>query len=300
MTDGIATRIARPLDPLTAVLGRHPVSAYFVLTFALSWGGVLAVVGPGNVPGTPDQVDRLFPLALLALLVGPALAGVSLTALLHGRAGLRTLVTRATRWRVGARWYAVALLTAPLLVVPILLALSWVSPVYLPEVVRTDDVAGLLIGGLVAGVMGGLIEELGWTGFAVPTLRERFSVLVTGLVVGVLWGLWHVLVTLWSSGTASGGIAWELFGPPLVFYVGVLPAYRVLMVWVYDRTESLFVAMVMHLVLTTATLFVLLPPATGTDMVAYYLVLTAAMWVAVAVVLTEGPWSRLSFGGRPT
>ena len=59
-----------------------------------------------------------------------------------------------------------------------------------------ESIKGLVVPGM-------LFEELGWTGFATPTLRRRNRVLATGLIVGVLWGAWHFLVTLWGSGTPS-------------------------------------------------------------------------------------------------
>jgi hypothetical protein len=70
----------------------------------------------------------------------------------------------------------------------------------------------------------------------------------------------------------------------LCFYVAVLPAYRVLMVWVYERTESLLVAMLMHTSLAASTFVILLPPARGVALIAYYLVLAAVLWVVVGAV----------------
>jgi hypothetical protein len=76
--------------------------------------------------------------------------------------------------------------------------------------------------------------------------------------------VWHFLVQGWDSGTSSGGLSPALF-LPLYFFssVGGLTAYRVLMVWVYDRTESLLVAMLMHASLIASTLFILVPVTTG-------------------------------------
>ena len=73
------------------------------------------------------------------------------------------------------------------------------------------------------------MEELGWTGFAVPTLlrRMRYGVLSTGLIVGVLWAALHFLVFFWM-GRPSGAL------PLAIFFVSLfawLPAYRVLVVW---------------------------------------------------------------------
>jgi membrane protease YdiL (CAAX protease family) len=267
-----------------AFFKRHAVLLYYVLVFAISWGGILMVVAPTGFPGTPEQTETIFYPALLVMLVGPTIAGILLTGLVYGREGLRALLARLFRWRVGARWYAVALLATPLLLTATLLVLALTSPVFLPGIVTADDKAALLLMGIAVGLIGGFLEELGWTGFAVPELRRRHGILATGLIVGLLWGVWHFLLTFWASGDATGALSLSLLAPPLIFYVAVLPVYRVLMVWVYDRTESVLVAMLMHASLIASTFFLLAPLATGMALSAYYLILTVALWVVVAAV----------------
>jgi uncharacterized protein len=73
------------------------------------------VVGHGSILATKEQFETLIPFVGPAMLTGPSVAGILLTGLLYGKAGFRDLLTWLIRWRVGARWYAVALLTAPLL-----------------------------------------------------------------------------------------------------------------------------------------------------------------------------------------
>jgi hypothetical protein len=172
----------------------------------------------------------------------------------------------------------------------ILLALSLISSAFLPGVFTTDDRLALLLTGVAVGFFGGgLMEEPGWTGFAVPRLRRRYGVFATGLIVGVVWGVWHFLPTYWGSGDSSGQLSLDLLLPPLFFYAAVLPAYRVLMVWVYERTESLLVAMLMHASLTASTLFVLAPAVEGALLFLYYVVLAAVLWSVVrAVALGTG------------
>jgi uncharacterized protein len=282
------------MKTIRAFIKRHPVLSYYAMVFAISWGGILLVVGlgPGGIPAAKEQVGALMPFMLLALFAGPSVAGLVMTGLVYGREGFRHLLTRMTRWRVGARWYAVALLTAPLLVTATLLALSLTSPEFLPSIFTSDDKVTLVLFGIGWGLVGGgLLEELGWTGFAVPTLlTQRHSVLATGLFVGVLWGLWHFLITFWASGTASGALSLAGFLPAVLFYVGSLPAYRVLMVWVYDRTgESMLVAMLMHASFSAS---MLIQQPLGLALVpglAWNLVLAAALWVVVgAVALAQG------------
>ena len=72
------------------------------------------------------------------------------------------LLSRMGRWRVSIRWYGVALLTAPVLVLAVLLTLTaLVSPVFAPSFSAR---------GIVIGLAAGFFEEIGWTGFALPKL----------------------------------------------------------------------------------------------------------------------------------
>ena len=280
------------MTTIKATIKSHPVTTYFVLTFMISWGGVLLLGAPHGMPTTQEQFERLYPIVFLPYLLGPLVSGIALTAIVDGKAGFQELFSRLTKWRVSLRWYAIALLTAPFLAVAILLALSLVSPAFLPAIFTADDKLALLLMGIAIGLIGGgLMEEPGWTGFATPKLRRRHGVLPTGLIVGFLWGLWHVLPTYWGSGDSTGTLSLALLLPPSFFYIAVLPAYRVLMVSVYDRTESLLVIILMHASLTASTLFVFAPSVGGVNLFLYYLALAAVLWgivLATQTPISEG------------
>jgi len=254
---------------------RHSLLIYFTLTFIISWGAVLILAGPNGIPVAEDQAVVLG----MALLLGPSVAGILLTGLTSGRDGFRKLLSHLLRWRVSARWYAVALLTAPLSAVVVLLVLSLFSPEFTPLIFISDDKASLILMGLVAGLMVGCFEELGWTGFAIPLMRLRYSVFTTGLTVGLLWGAWHFIM-FWESDSFSGAFPLAIL---LVRLFSWLPAYRILMVWVYDRTESLLVVMLMHVSLVAAMIF-FDPPMTGRGLLTYLLARAAVLWVIVAAV----------------
>src|SRR4029077_8033797 len=114
---------------IKAFVVRHAVAAYFALAFAISWGGILVVVGgAAGFRGTAAQSDPLFRVVYLAMLAGPSVAGLMLTAIVGGRTGLRDLLSRLLAWHVAARWYAMALLIAPVLIISTLLMLSLISP----------------------------------------------------------------------------------------------------------------------------------------------------------------------------
>jgi membrane protease YdiL (CAAX protease family) len=274
---------------------QHAVWIYFILAFAITWGGVLLL--GGAFPNTKEEFANLQPRFIPAVLGGPSVAGLLLTAVVYGGPGFRDLARRIFKWRVQAGWYAIALLVGPLVLIGVMLALSAFSAGFLPSIFLASDKASLLVGGIVAGLVVGLFEELGWTGFAVPRLRLRYGVFATGLIVGVLWGGWHVFLNgIYVSLAYSAELS------PVVFVaarglgdmLGLLPAFRVLMVWVYDRTGSLLVVMLMHAGLTATTIVADAPGMAGAGIVLYDVVSALAMWavVAVAALALRGKFSR--------
>ena len=266
---------------------RTGVPTYVALTFAISWTGVVAIVGFNGFPGTAESFRVLLPMVVIAMLAGPSVAGVVATGLFMGQSGLHDLWLRLRKCRVGARWYAITLLTGPVVVSGVLMALSLTSSVFQPGIVTASDPATHLMLGLVTGFVAGLFEELGWTGFAIPRLRLRHGVFVTGLIVGLVWGAWHLLVTWWGSTDTSGSLSMAVYLPAMT--LSFLPPYRVLMVWVYDRTDSLLVAMLMHASLTASVRIFDPIPISGTPIVVYNLVLGVVLWSVVAAVAVGIP-----------
>jgi CAAX protease family protein len=261
---------------------QHPVLAFYVLTFAISWGGILIVVSHGGVPGNPAQLQKMIPIMIVAMLAGPTVASILWTGVMCGRAGCRELLTRLVTWRVGIGWYTIALLTAPLVLMSVPLALSLRLPNFIPRIFTDSNKGPILLMGFAAGLSAGIFEELGWTGFVIPKVRLRFSAFGTGAIVGLLWGAWHLPVNVLSSGTPSGAISIPSLLATVLFSVGLLPAYRILMVRVWDHTGSLLVAMLMHMTLTASNIILGATATPGMTGPVFVLALTAAMWTIVA------------------
>jgi CAAX protease family protein len=268
----------------TTFVKQHGVALYFCLTLLVSWLALLLIMGLDAMLGRTEVAAEMMPLLILGMLLGPAIAGLMMTGLVHGRAGYRELLARLRHWRVGAGWYVLAVLAAPVLVALALLLLSSFSPGYVPGFPTSSDRLGLLIGGITAGVLVGIFEELGWTGFAIPQLRLSHGLVATGLIVGLVWGLWHMPLFVASA------LASQRIPPALVLAVQLftfLPAFRVLMVWVYDRTLSLPVAMLLHAG-QTATTFIFAIAATEVETVVSDLVYALLLCVCTVVALAAG------------
>jgi membrane protease YdiL (CAAX protease family) len=290
LNQGVRPQEGHMMSIIRTFMKQHPVPSYYALVFAISWGGSLIVLGPEGLVGNKPISSAQLPLVYLAALAGPSVAGILSVGLISGRAGLRALRSRLLRLRVSVIWYAIALLTAPLLTTGILFALSLTSPIFLPTIMTTSAKTGLLMTGIAVGLVVPFFEEIGWTGFAVPQLRERYGIATTGLIVGLLWGAWHF--PLFSgSASSSPAIPQPLYLAVLLF--SWLPPYRVLMVWVYDHTESLLMGMLMHVPIVVSS-FVLIPTARSEVVVTFDLVFAALLWAVVAAltVANGGTLSR--------
>jgi membrane protease YdiL (CAAX protease family) len=266
------------------LLRRHPLPGYCALVFGISWGGILIVlVATGfdlSAPG-PTELGLDFVLMLL----GPSVSGVMFVALVDGRAGLRELWVRVIRWKVGAGWYAVALLLAPLLLLAtLLLFTAVVSSAFAPQFQWALFGAGLVAGGF---------EEIGWTGFATPRLLERSRAGTAGLLLGLVWAFWHLLVDFRYNFEAMG-LVWPL--EFAVVYVATLTPYRILMTWVYANTGSVLLAILMHASFT-GWLLVLFPATSLVQSLAWQAGFAIMLWVAVALVMRRALPSVVLAGG---
>ena len=160
---------------------RHPLASFFVLAYALTWP-LIPLVSVSPLWGFPA-------------LFGPALAALVVAALADGRAGVKDLLGRVVRWRVGVGWYAVALGLPAVLAFAaagLHLALGGQTPVEFGGLSVLNFVVFVLIFG----------EELGWRGYALPRLLVGRSALSASLILGVLWGAWH-LPTFFVPGARS-------------------------------------------------------------------------------------------------
>jgi membrane protease YdiL (CAAX protease family) len=260
---------------LRRLVCRFPLACYFAVAYGLA-GLALAVIGWPRLRGA-----AAFPLSALVMfpvmVVGVGAAGVALTAAADGRAGLRALRSRLTRWRLG--WWYATLLIPPLGILAVLTGLRLVaSPRYAP---------GFLAFGVGAGLFAGFCEELGWTGFAYPRLRPRFGALGGALLLRVLWGLWHLPVAD-SLGAASphGRALPAFFGA----FVALMAGLRVLIAWVYANTESLLGAQLLDASSTGCLVMLGAPNAAPAQEARWYLAYAALEWAVVAVVVLRfGP-----------
>ncbi|HEU5484602.1 MAG TPA: type II CAAX endopeptidase family protein [Microlunatus sp.] len=196
---------------------KFPVLSFVVLAYLLTWW-----VYP---------LMRYTPLIGMLGLFGPALAAIIVTALTGGRSGVHVLLRRTVHWRIPLPWYLVAIgLPAALS-----LAAACSAVVLGPSALRvgTLSVFDLVLAVLVVG------EELGWRGYALPKLLERFSPVLASVILGVIWGLWH-LPTFFIPGAPQ-------YGQPLIAFVILTVSYSIMLTWLFSHTAgSVLIATLCH------------------------------------------------------
>jgi membrane protease YdiL (CAAX protease family) len=265
---------------------------FFLSCSIFSFIGALLFLTDKGIPGSTTQIDAYFPYMLMILLSGPLVSGILLKILFDGFNGLGEIFKNLIQFKFAFKWYFFALLLTPLVVSVLLGILSLYSDQYLPEILIADNKLEILIQGIMIGIFGGLVEELGWTGFLIPKLIQKNKIFITGLLVGLFWGIWHIPMTYWASGDMNGTFSMDLFLPPFIFYLAVLPVYRIFMIWVYSQTSSLLLAILTHASLIFSTLFVLKPIATGFLLIIYYILLSLILWFLVFIIQTQKTWKQ--------
>jgi membrane protease YdiL (CAAX protease family) len=229
-------RVGHPwaLRPLAR---RFPVTTFVVLALVVTWSVWVprALVSQG-------YLDSEWPLTLGRFWTyGPAVAGVLAAWLAAGRAGLRELGSRLRRWRVGWRWYGVALLGPAafwVVVVAINAWLGWSDQLGRPLIVQHGLAAAVPLLVYLA-LTDGLGEETGWRGYALPRQLERFAVVPASLLLGLVQAVWH-LPLFWTEGTS-------LYGSSPWVLLLERPAASILFTWLFLHTQgSALLAILFH------------------------------------------------------
>ena len=262
------------MSRLSSMVERRPLITFFVLTYALAWTFESPLVFlRDSITDTQGLV-----LVILASNV-PSVLGIVLTAMVLGRGALRRLLGRLLIWRVEPRWYLVVVLG------PVVLAGGAVALNTLlggPALSLGMPLLGVGVF-LAFSIFPGsaLGEEIGWRGYALPRLQAGGSALGASLILGPIWGLWHL--PLWLTG-APGRTA----GLYAAFVVSVM-ALSVILTWVYNSTGgSLLLVVLLHATFNLPMTLSLeaLGSQAAVPLLLYWGLLIVA---AIVVVIVAGP-----------
>ncbi|MGA7097884.1 MAG: type II CAAX endopeptidase family protein [Acidimicrobiia bacterium] len=235
---------------------RRPLLTFYLITLLVSW-----------------------PVGLLPF--GPSLAALIVAALIGGRSEVKALLRRVTIWRVGVRWYAVALF-GPIVLVAVSVALNIALGARTPGASQLSEWPGFgaLLLLQLAIPFSGPWEELGWRGFALPNLLQRRSALAASLILGCLWAVWHLPLFL------AGSLPWA---DAAVVLVVTIPFTAVFL----ETRGSVLIAFLMHGSLNAAG-GVAIPMFEGADRTRMYwsMAIVGVLLSVIIVLMRRRDWMR--------
>ena len=268
---------------VTTTTGAFPLK-YFVMAFAFAWffWGLQLLGVRGVIPALPG----LTPIGTL----GPLVAAVIATAQESGRAGLRSLLGRVVRWRVAPIWYGVAIL-GPLVTTLGAMALHVVFGGQPPDLLALIGALPTVLAlSVYMLIQVGIGEEIGWRGYALPKLQTGYSALVSSVILGVIWALWHLPLFFNPATSYSNTPFW-------VFLVFLLP-FSILIGWIFNSTGgSVLMVMILHAVMNASTgpLWRTIPDGAATiSNTNVWLIQAALLWVGAIMVMLVYGASNLS------
>jgi hypothetical protein len=254
------------------------LAAFFILTYSITWGlAAFALLLPGLFRSIFGELTQFSPLYYVAV-AAPTISATVVTALSDGRERLMALFARLFRWRFEVRWYAVVLIALP--------TAGWLAGRFAGAELRVASLDPTVLLPVLLAVMstGPLCEELGWRGFALPRLLDRLSPFAASLLLGAVWGVWH-LPSFFMSGFEQAAHSLPLF-LLLALFISILAT------WLFVRTGgSVLVTVLLHFAVNLCN-YVL-----GVPLPALSAIVVGAALLAVALDRSFG-WFAAPEGGR--
>jgi membrane protease YdiL (CAAX protease family) len=210
----------------------HQLISFFFVTFLIMYS-VLFTVAFVN----PAGWFKPWSLAWFLSIFSPTFGSLIVSAIIGGWDEVKRLLSGLFRWNVGVRWYVATLFLfwGPLLIGLIYVTMGNPYPGINPELTW-----GILAGQLFFNIFSGPVsEELGWRGFALPRLQQKFNALVSSLILGTMWALWHLPLFFIPGSDQS-----QIFFP---IYLVLNIAFATYMTWLYNNTKgSVLIAILAH------------------------------------------------------
>lgn len=246
---------------------KYPVVWFYILAFSISWLGMIsAVLGSRDIAPFDNPY---FQLLSIFYAIGPALAAVIVSQVAHGKKGVQDLDKGLMQWRVGLVWYILAVLGPVVLLIAaqvITKLLSLTVTIAAPQ----GDLSPYAIFGFAINFLANTCEEIGWRGFALPHLQKRYNALLATLIVGILWGFWHLPLVFMMGNPMSEY--------PFLWFISIV-ADAFIYTWLYNSTKgSILLVALFHGAGNIFGAFI-----TGVSPVAYALVNCVVAIILIAV-----------------
>jgi len=278
------SNITRP-SGFSGWMKRHPLVAYFILAYALTWILIVPIMLSQRGLGFFNLPDPLlFALFILSTFSGPLPAALIMTSVIDGPSGRQQLLRRMLQWRVGVGWYLLVLIGYPLIFLAGLTVYMGVAP-WTALIQKWPLIITYYLPTAAIGIIfPSLGEEPGWRGFALPRLQLQYGPLAGSLILGTLHGLWHLPAYFIPGTILDGPFNFTQFAANTLLIV----ALTFIWTWLFNHAnQSILFAMFVHGVSNAASGLIprLVVDTTGDPWLSFKV---GAVCVLLLIVFTRG------------
>lgn len=198
---------------------------FLLITFGIAWTILgLFIYLPDKMTGIFGVITGEHPLFFLSV-YAPAIAAFTIILYKTGIKGFKGFLSRLLIWRTSLSWYLFLFLVIPV----IFFAGSFLKGNLFTDPLPFSSFSAILYATFFA-IIKGPVEEFGWRGLALPLLQRKLTPIWAGLILGVIWGIWHLPAFL-MSGTQQS--EWS-FAP---FFIGCI-ALSIIVTPLFNRSNG--------------------------------------------------------------
>ncbi len=257
------------------ILRRFPLFSYFFLAYLLAWLFWIPVMASSR-----GWIPLRIPLWVYWF-AGPSAitAGILMTAVDQGRAGLKDLLRRILLWKLPIRWYLI-IVGLPILLRIVTLGFIALNGGELPAY-NWRIVGQILLTGMLLFPVA-LFEEVGWRGYALPKLLKTCSPLVASLLLGALHMLWHLPLSQIVGITPASSPYNTL--PEWINYIAGGVALTCLFTFIFQNTGGSLIAASLFHSMTNYSLQAFIDPLAGEGL-SIHLISSLVTWITVIIIV---------------
>lgn len=230
-----------------------------------------------NLLGGTFKKEDLLPFLLFSFGFGPTISGILTTTLFYGKEGIRAIWEKLTKVKISLKWYLLAIL------IPLLLNIFSLIIGYFANSFSFGTYNPLLPWNMFGGfliymiIFTGFAEEIGWRGFAHDLIRKDLNAYKTSVLLGTVWAIWHLPMTIYANLSNPGVIPLVVIG----LIAGTI-GWTIINTWLYENSKSLLLIILLHGIGNTLQSYLLL----SFDNYFAQMVFGFAPWI-IATILTK-------------
>jgi len=221
---------------------KHAGFLFVLLTYILTWSVEIPVALTKHGYIAINISKGLQTICTLS----PGAVALILTAIFFKKNGLKTFLKAIVKWRVKFKWYIIIIILSIALCGLSLLLFNWAYG----QINNPDPAYNFIFYFILILPLSALWEEMGWRGFLLPILQEKNTPLKASIIIGFVWGLWHLPIYLAINPYGDRTFSYFLF-----MFIGCF-ALSIIETWLYNSTKgSLFICILYHNAINTSAAY---------------------------------------------